>query len=130
MESDHNPMCAKFNIVYLKLKKSNERREIFNLKNKECQNSFFENTNQGERHQNCFKSDQNFETQSRNFMKTLDDFLHKSFKKIRIKDGSHCSSVQDTVQDMIEYKTILSQSLQTANCKLGRLITEGEIERI
>ena len=131
VESDHNPMYAKFNIVYSKLKQLNKRREIFNLKNKECKERFFEHTNRGERLQNCFKSGQDFSAQSKQFMKTLDDALHKSFKKIRIKDGGNLSSLQtDTVQDLIAYKTKLSLSLQTVGCKLGRLITESEIIRI
>ena len=92
---------------------------------------FFEETNRGERLQSCFKSGQDFSAQSKKFMKTLDDALHKSFKKIRIKDGGHLSSLQtDTVQDLIAYKTKLSLSLQTVGCKLGRLITESEIIRI
>ena len=107
VESDHNPLYAKFDISYSKLKNSKKRREIFNLKNKECQELFFQDTNQGERLQKCFQSDQNFENQSRKFMKTVDDALHKSFKKIRINYGGHVSvsSPNDTVQDMIEYKT-------------------------
>ena len=64
---------------YNKLRNNKARREIFNLKNKECQSNFFEETNKGFRFQQCFNSGQNFEDKCRKFVNTLDDTLHKCF---------------------------------------------------
>ena len=52
--------------------------------------------------------------------------LHKCFKKIRIKPGGQ----KNEIQDLIEQKTKHSLSLQTVQCKLGRQITENEIQKI
>ena len=59
-------------------------------------------------------------------MKSLDDVLHTSFKKIRIKTGGR----KTEAQELIEQKTKLSLSLSTVNCKLGREITVNEIQKI
>ena len=129
--SDHNPMFAKFNINYEKSRQSAPRREIFNLKNKECQTSFFEETNKGEKLQSCFWSNKSFEVQSERFFKSLDDKLHKCFKKIRVKKGGHKYSANDNdLHSLIEMKTNLSISLSSVKCKLGKLITENVIQQI
>ena len=75
--SDHNPMFANFNIEYQKIKMKEERREIFNLKNEECQSNFFQETKTGNKLQNCFSSDRSFEEKCKKFMNTLDNVLHK-----------------------------------------------------
>ena len=75
--SDHNPMFANFNIEYQKIKIKEERREIFNLKNEECQSNFFEETKKGTKFQNCFSSDRSFEDKCKKFMNTLDDALRR-----------------------------------------------------
>ena len=126
VESDHNPMYAMFNISYVKSRNSLPRREIFNLKNPECQEKFYEETNTGDQFQKCFSSNFTFENQTNKFVKTLDDVLHKCFKKIRIKPGGQ----KNEIQDLIEQKTKHSLSLQTVQCKLGRQITENEIQKI
>ena len=82
IESDHNPIFCKFSIIYEKEKKNSKRRELFNLKNSECQAKFFEATNNGDQFQRCFLGENNFETKSNKFFKTLDDMLHKCFNKI------------------------------------------------
>ena len=47
ISSDHNPMMANFNIEYEKMTNKENRKEIFSLKNGECQSKFFEETNKG-----------------------------------------------------------------------------------
>ena len=77
-------MYAVFNIQYTKSRQSVPRREIFNLKNYDCQQKFFEETSNCEKLRNCFKSSDTLENQSGKFLKSLDDVLHTSFKKIRM----------------------------------------------
>ena len=129
--SDHNPMFAKFAMNYEKSRQSAPRRKIFNLKNKECQQSFYETTSHGEKLQSCFQSNNSFENQSNKFFKSLDDTLHKCFKKIRVrKSGQKVSGHASDVQTLIKQKTKLSSSLSNTTCRLGRQITENVIQEI
>ena len=108
-----------------------DRREIFNLKNGECQSKFFEETNSGLKFQQCFSFNGSFEAKCNKFLKTLDDTLHKCFKKIRIKkSGARIGGANTEVQDLIMEKSKLSLSLPSIECMLGRQIVEDEIIRI
>ena len=82
--SDHNPMFASFSIQYEKMRYKEPRKEIFNLKNSECQANFFDLTNNGSKFQNCLKSNKSFDEKCSMFIHTLDDMLHRCFRKIRI----------------------------------------------
>ena len=126
IQSDHNPMLAKFCITYEKGRNSRNRREIFNLKNPECQAGFFEATNEGFKFQNCFDGNDSLECKTNRFIKTLDDMLHKCFAKIRIKSGIK----KDEIKDIIKQKTEMSLSLSTVQCKLAREIISSEIQKM
>ena len=118
--SDHNPMFASFNIEYQKSKNNQDRREVFNLKNSECQSQFFEETDRGLKFQQCFGINGNFEAKCNKFMKTLDDTLHKCFKKIRIKKtGARIGGAKTEVLELIMEKSKLSISLPSITCMLG-----------
>ena len=124
-------MFASFNIEYQKSYNNQDRREIFNLKNGECQSKFFEETNSGLKFQQCFSFNGSFEAKCNKFLKTLDDTLHKCFKKIRIKkSGASIGGAHTEVQDLIMEKSKLSLSLPSIECMLGRQIVEDEIIRI
>ena len=126
IQSDHNPMLAKFCINYEKGRNSKNRREIFNLKNPEGQAGFFEATNEGFKFQNCFDGNDSLECKTNRFIKTLDDMLHKCFAKIRIKSGIK----KDEIKDIIKQKTEMSLSLSTVQCKLAREIISSEIQKM
>ena len=128
--SDHNPMFARFNIKYRKNRFREPRREIFNLKNGECQEKFFQDTSIGIKFQHCFWSTKNFEEKCTKFKNTLDDTLHKCFKKIRITKNGKAGGVRREVNQLIIEKNKLSLSLRTIQCKLGRCILENEINKI
>ena len=128
--SDHNPMFARFSIKYRKNKFKEPRREIFNLKNEECQGKFFKDTSTGVKFQNCFWSNRNFEEKCLKFKKTLDDTLHKCFKKIRITKTGKSGGTRREVNQLILQKNKLSLSISTIQCKLGRCIVENEINRL
>ena len=122
-------MIASFNIDYEKRKNKCLRREIFNLKNHDCQLKFFEETNKGVKFQKCFNLSRNFEDNCNKFLTTLDDSMHKCFKKIRIRKNPKGGETQSEAQDLIMEKNKLALSLQSIKCKLGRCIVESEISR-
>ena len=124
--SDHNIIYCKFNLTYKKQNTSNKRTEIFNLKNKECQEQFFATTNEGFKLQNCFDENESLETNTNKFMKTFEDILYKCFKKIRIIPGIRRSEACL----LIEHKIRLSQSLSNTKCKVAQEIIAAEIEKI
>ena len=63
--------------------------------------------------------------------KTIDDTLHKCFKKIRIQNIRNKTGGDKTeVQKLILEKTTLSLSLPSIQCKLGKQIVESEILRL
>ena len=67
--SDHNPMFAGFNIEYQKSYNNQDRREICNLKNSECQSKKFEENNIGLKFQQCFSFNGSFEAKCNKFLK-------------------------------------------------------------
>jgi hypothetical protein len=82
VETDHNLMIADFNISVPKRKP--ERLELFNLRNKECQEMFSKETNENIQLVECFENDLPLEIQSRNWLKTFNTILYKCFRKIRV----------------------------------------------
>ena len=82
IETDHNAMIAEFD---LKVEKRNpDREEMFNLKNKGCQEAFKNETENNPGLLNSFKNSLPVEVQSRRWMRSLNSALHKTFRKVRI----------------------------------------------
>ena len=82
-ESDHNTLFAKFCISYYTVP-AKIRREIFNFKNKQCQQKFNDVTNNSSKLSECFNQHEDFSKQSTLFFKRLNGTFHQCFKKIRI----------------------------------------------
>ena len=62
-----------------------ERAEVFNFKNKACQEAFFEETNVNQDLVECFKdNEQSLGFQAEKWRKSFKNILHKCFRKIRI----------------------------------------------
>ena len=131
VSSDHNPMLVTFNMKYIKIQNNQIRKEIFNLKNSDCQTKFYEETNHGLKCQQCFDSGKSFEENTRKFFNTLDDTLHKCFRKIRIKSNrAKVGGIKGELQDLIMEKTRLSLSLPTIKCLIAKQIMENEISKL
>ena len=126
VRSDHNPIFCKFSLPYEKKPKYEKRKELFNLKNKECQENFFVTTNEGSKLQDCIDENESLERNSNKFIKTFEDILHQCFTKIRIKP----SVPRNKASILIESKTKLTQSLPGIKCKLAQEIVAAEINRI
>ena len=83
IETDHNAL-----IIDIDLNIDNDkpkREEIYNLKNKVCQEAFREETDKNNDLLKCFENNKPFKTQCIRWKNTLDDIIKKCFKKIRIK---------------------------------------------
>ena len=82
IESDHNAILAEFSILVPKNKP--ERIELFNLRNKNCQKLFTQETHVNTQLVSCLENNIPFEVQCRNWLKTFNSVLYKCFKKIRL----------------------------------------------
>ena len=82
-ESDHNTILTEFNIK-LDVNEDGKKLELYNLKNKECQKQFMENTSNTKMLSSIFDSKDDLDTLTTRFQKKLVGCISKSFKKIRI----------------------------------------------
>ena len=87
IKSDHNILFAKFILQYNK-REATIKKELFNFKNKEDQQKFYQFTSTTNKFTSCFENIGTFETKSNKFFKSLDDAFHANFKKVRIKSKS------------------------------------------
>ena len=82
IESDHNPLILDLKIQYSK--KKPDRIEMFNLKNKSCQELFNTETENNQELLNIFSTEVSFEEQCKIWLKTFNSILYKCFKRVRI----------------------------------------------
>ena len=82
IESVHNSSFMDFDIQIGC--KYQQREEMFNFRNKNCQDAFLEATENNRQLLDCFENDMSFEKQSRKWKKTFDSVIFKCFKKVRI----------------------------------------------
>ena len=83
--SDHNPIITHFKIDWCrKVKKT--KVEMYNLKNKDCQKKFKDLTSQTGILSSAFKSGDDLDACTRQYIKNLNQCIRKCFKKIRISD--------------------------------------------
>ena len=68
IESDHNILIAKFSIEYKNTPWRQDKHEVFNLKNPECQAKFLEVTNDSFKLRKCFEGSQSFPEQCNKFL--------------------------------------------------------------
>ena len=97
--SDHCPMLLDMNIKYSKIKPV--RTEQFNFRNKECQATFKQITEDSNELNGCFENDLPTIKQINLWEKKFFEILFKSFKKIRInnKDNSKMKSESLKLQE-------------------------------
>ena len=80
------------------------REEIFNLKNKDCQKTFFEETEKDEEQVDSFKNDLLFDVQSMKWKKACNNILHKCFKKVRIVNKKEMNKADNLLKERIKLK--------------------------
>ena len=83
IETDHNALILEIllnkNIIKAK------REEIYNLKNKVCQEAFRKETDENQELLKCFTSKLPLEKQFKQWKQVFDNIISKCFRKIRIK---------------------------------------------
>ena len=87
-ESDHNTIFSKFKLQWNKRIKEN-RIEIYNLKNKDCQQKFREATQGSNNNQNLssvFDEEGDLDIQTQKFIKRLQKTIQQCFKKVRVTE--------------------------------------------
>ena len=97
VESDHNSIISKFKLS-LDMKADKSRTEVFNLKNKEGQDKFKDATaalNNNNYLLSVFDTSEDINTQTKVFLKKLENIIHKCFRKIRIKEK--CDGEKETL---------------------------------
>ena len=97
INSDHNTQFVKVNLKVVPCKEVN--REIFNLKNLECQMSFKRSTDKTYDFSSCFKGNETLLVKCEKWKKSLDFHIKKSFRKIKVKKNKPNHSAADSLID-------------------------------
>ena len=122
-ESDHNLLSLQMNIPW-SIKPINLRKEIFNLKNVQNQQKFFDITNETDKFTKCFKnSSEDINTQTGKWQKILQSSIFQSFDKIRITNKSKESDVDIKIKLRLQLK----HELNKAKCTLLKAILKNKI---
>ena len=99
VKADHNMLKLEINLTFHDEKK-HERTEVFNLRNKMCQDDFKEKTSNTDQFTKCFESEETIDIQFKKWHRRLLKALHTSFRKIRIQDrGEKKKSKMDVIMD-------------------------------
>ena len=110
VESDHNMLMLKCNLKFTKEMK-NQRVEVFDFKNQECQQRFLAETSKKQL-VSCFDS-QNIEENTRLFNKTFTKIVHKCFKKVRVRSRKQ-SPVDEMFRELDGLKRIENKDNETS----------------
>ena len=115
VKSDHNIIFCTFSINY-RSKKASVRREVFNLKNPDCQSAFKLETSKDKSLSNIFTLNNTFLHNANIFNHKLKGCLHKCFRKIRIVKGGRPKSSCTYNQILLRKKTELELFLKRCLC--------------
>ena len=126
--SDHNIMIGKFNLNFNR-PKTRPRVELFDFKNKENQEAFFEETNSTNQLSSSFTVERSFLHNSNIFLKNLNSSFHTCFKKIRITPGIKSKYGQKSLQDLLKQKMEQKQLLLNCKDESERLIVSEKLEQ-
>ena len=103
VETDHNLMIAEFDISVPKRKP--ERVEIYNLRNRICQEAFTKETEENKELLECLETSLPFENQCRKWLKTFNNTLYKCFKKVRIVNNERKKDANaELLQERVDLK--------------------------
>ena len=104
VETDHNALILEMNMNVCKQKP--ERVEILNMKNKECQAIFKEETDNNLELLANFSNDLPPEVQCHKWYKTFNHILHKCFRKVRVvgKKSNDDGGVDNLIRKRIMLK--------------------------
>ena len=122
VKTDHNMLTLEVDLGFHN-KNEHERIQMFNLRNKACQQQFKEFTSKTKHYLNVFSTDETVEIQFQKWHKKFQKALHSCFRKIRITNREKKLSKLDLL--MKEKKEIIKKR------KLGEYDKEiiDEIDR-
>ena len=128
IETDHNGLILEMNIK-MKKKKS-ERVEIFNLKNRACQEVFKEETEYNFELLESFNGNLPDEVQCKKWFKTFNHILHKSFRKVRVVENKKKADtgIDKIIRERIELKRELKLDGKDDNMKEKINVRIAQIE--
>ena len=109
--SDHNVIVTKFNLKWNRRKRG-ERIELYNLKNKECQNVFKTLTSDTNVLSSSFNSKDDINTCTNKFIKSLNQCIKKCFKKIRLTEKPN-----KELDDLFNRRRILRNKNDEQSCE-------------
>ena len=112
VKSDHMKIEMEANLIFHKEEK-HERLIVFNVKNKKCQQQFFEYTSKTTMFTKCFESKEdginaNFAKWQTKFQKSL----YACFKKVRVKQSDNKTS---KIDDLMNQKKIILKKKNITN---------------
>ena len=109
IDSDHFTLLLELSLLFNKSRP--QREELFNFRNKECQNTFKEITTNSNKLSEVFENELPLQEQAKKWEKTLNSFFHKSFTKIRITDRPK----EDRISLLIEKRNSLKKEVNKLN---------------
>ena len=126
IETDHNMMIADFDISVPKRKP--ERIEIFNLRNKKCQEKFTQEMDENSELDECFESKLPFEIQSKNWLKMFNSTLFKCFRKVRVVNNKKKRSRNEK---LLEERVELKKEIKLPSISVEmKIMIEDRISKI
>ena len=84
--SDHNTLLTTFRLEWRNSERK-EKVEVFNMKNKLCQQVFKEHTSKTSKLSEIFDSEESINTQTKKFIKLLNKCLYKCFRKVKVSNS-------------------------------------------
>ena len=105
-DSDHFSLFLELSLMFNQGKA--ERREVFNFRNKHCQNVFRELTSNTTKFSEVFQNDLSFQDQAKKWGKTLNSFFHQSFRKIRVNNKA---ANKNHISELIDKRNALKKKL-------------------
>ena len=121
-QSDHNLIETRLRISWNK--ESNKKvTKIFNLKNKQCQKKFKEQTSQSTALSQIFDNESNIDVATEKFLKRLNKYLYKCFQKVGIKKSHGRSQPkQDKMYDM--WKSLQNKTDHNSRAQMEKIELE------
>ena len=108
-ESDHNTIVTEMQIKWKTDTKTN-KQEVYNLKDKDSQKRFKQDTDSTKELSNIIDKEHDVEKGTKKFMKRLKGFITKHFKKVKVKE-----KVDKALEDLYKQKAELKSKKDTAS---------------
>ena len=104
VKTDHNMLILELNLSFHDEQKL-ERSEVFNLRNKLCQEDFKEKTSNTDQFTKCFEDEENIDIQFKRWHRRLIKALHTSFRKICNQDKEE--KKKSKIDSLIDKKKVI-----------------------